>query len=53
MFVVQSENITCHWKFSVYRAGLRLVKDNKQGERGERGLRENDELASYGSRILM
>ena len=25
MFVVQSENITCHWKFSAYRAGLRLV----------------------------
>ena len=23
------------------------------GERGERGLRENDEVAFYGSRILM
>jgi hypothetical protein len=26
MFVVQFENITCHWKFSAYRAGLQLVK---------------------------
>jgi hypothetical protein len=26
MFVVQFENITCHWEFSVQRAGLRLVK---------------------------
>ena len=25
MFVVQFENITCHWEFSVYRAGLQLV----------------------------
>ena len=25
MFVVQSENITCHWEFSAHRAGLRLV----------------------------
>ena len=25
MFVVQSENIICHWEFSAHRAGLRLV----------------------------
>ena len=25
MFVVQSENITCHWKFSAHRSGLQLV----------------------------
>ena len=25
MFVVQFEQITCHWEFSTYRAGLRLV----------------------------
>ena len=25
MFVVQSENITCHWEFFAHRAGLRLV----------------------------
>jgi hypothetical protein len=27
--------------------------NDKHGERGERGLRKNDEVASYGSRILM
>jgi hypothetical protein len=25
MFVVQSKNITFHWKFSAHRAGLQLV----------------------------
>jgi hypothetical protein len=25
MFVVQSENNTCHWKFFANRAGLRLI----------------------------
>jgi hypothetical protein len=26
MFLVQSENITCHWEFSAHHAGLRLVQ---------------------------
>jgi hypothetical protein len=25
LFVVRSENITCHWEFSTHRASLRLV----------------------------
>jgi hypothetical protein len=25
MFIVQFENITCHWEFSAHHAGLRLV----------------------------
>ena len=29
------------------------IKDNKHGERGERGLRENDEVSSFVSKILM
>ena len=27
MFVVQFENITCHWEFSAHHVGLRLVWD--------------------------
>jgi hypothetical protein len=30
MFVVQSENITCHWEFSAHRMGLRLVERRKE-----------------------
>jgi hypothetical protein len=30
MFVVHSENITCHWEFSTHRAGLRLVVLNSE-----------------------